>query len=392
LQVERPKVRHIGTCRFKPDYPTCSNTRPVPIQRDPIQRWWQREWRFGHQIHGYCWMSNHIHLAVQVVEVPLSRIMQNLAFRYTRWVNKRQGRVGHLFQGRYKAILVEAESYLLGLVCYIHLNPVRARLVEEPAAYRWSGHRAYRGQAQVSWLTPDWVLSQLTGTERVARRRYAAFIAAGQGEGYREEFHRGTADGRLLGDEDFVAKTLSQVRERSLLRVEPERIIEVVCAHRKIEAGQLATVNRSRAGSEARTLSAYLAVELGAARSKPRLPQHRLHGIHDTGSDMRCARRLRARDDLVGCIEDDCICVCATDVNAEAEALYHVLTRGSFCWHIAPALPKRASPCERDILNLVAKITGSHQSQTFRCTPLGVTGKTQHCDAQPVFQGFSGNR
>ncbi len=95
--------------------------------------------QFGHQIHGYCWMGNHIHLAVQVVEVPLSRIMQNLAFRYTRWVNKRQGRVGHLFQGRYKAILVEAQSYLLELVRYIHLNPVRARLVEEPAAYRWSG-------------------------------------------------------------------------------------------------------------------------------------------------------------------------------------------------------------------------------------------------------------
>src|SRR5919106_2076133 len=143
--------------------------------------------RFGHRIHGYCWMSNHVHLAVQVAEVPLSRIMQNLAFRYTRWVNKRQGRVGHLFQGRYKAILVEAESYLLELVRYIHLNPVRARLVEEPAAYRWSGHRTYIGQAPVSWLTTDWVLSHLAGTERVARRRYAAFIAAGQGEGYRTD-------------------------------------------------------------------------------------------------------------------------------------------------------------------------------------------------------------
>src|SRR5919106_3548320 len=251
--------------------------------------------RFGHRIHGYCWMSNHIHLAVQVAEVPLSRIMQNLAFRYTRWVNKRQGRVGHLFQGRYKAILVEAESYLLELVRYIHLNPVRARLVEEPAAYRWSGHRAYVGQAQVSWLTTDWVLSQLAGTERVARRRYAAFIAAGQGERYRKEFHRGTADGRLLGDEDFVAKTLSQVREKSPLRVEPERIIEVVCAHRKIEAGQLATADRSRAGSEARTLSAYLAVELGAA-SLTSMGQRFNRDVATMSNRVRQFRRRLAED------------------------------------------------------------------------------------------------
>jgi putative transposase len=121
------------------------------------------------------------------------------------------------------------------------------------------------GQAHVRWLTTEWVLSQLARTEKAERRRYAAFVAAGKGEGYREEFHRGTAEGRLLGDEDFVAKTLSQVWERPPLRVEPKRIIEVVCAHRGIEVGQLATADRGRAGSEAWTLSAYLAVELGVA-------------------------------------------------------------------------------------------------------------------------------
>jgi putative transposase len=92
--------------------------------------------RFGHRIHGYCWMSNHIHLAVQVADVPLSRSMQNLTFRYTRWVNKRQGRVGHLFQGRYKAILVEADSYLLELCATFTLILCVLGLVEDPAAYR----------------------------------------------------------------------------------------------------------------------------------------------------------------------------------------------------------------------------------------------------------------
>ncbi len=73
--------------------------------------------RYGHRVHGFCCMSNHIHLAVQVADIPLAKIMQNLSFRYTRWINQRKKRVGHLFQGRYKAILVDAEGYLLQLVC-----------------------------------------------------------------------------------------------------------------------------------------------------------------------------------------------------------------------------------------------------------------------------------
>lgn len=102
--------------------------------------------RYGHRVHGFCCMSNHIHLAVQVADIPLAKIMQNLSFRYTRWINQRKKRVGHLFQGRYKAILVDADSYLLQLVCYIHLNPVRANMVKRPEHYRWSGHRAYIGR------------------------------------------------------------------------------------------------------------------------------------------------------------------------------------------------------------------------------------------------------
>ena len=98
--------------------------------------------RFGCRIHAFCLMTNHVHLAVQVGATPLSRSMQNLTFRYRQWINHRDRRVGHLFQGRYKAILINRDDYLLELVRYIHLNPVQARLVRAPAAYRWSGHRA----------------------------------------------------------------------------------------------------------------------------------------------------------------------------------------------------------------------------------------------------------
>jgi len=91
--------------------------------------------RFRHRVHAFCLMNNHIHLAVQVSDISLSRIVQNLSFRYTRWVNSQQKRMGHLFQGRHKAVLVGRDNYLLELVRYIHLNPVRTGLVMRAEDY-----------------------------------------------------------------------------------------------------------------------------------------------------------------------------------------------------------------------------------------------------------------
>ncbi len=103
--------------------------------------------RFEYRVHAYCLMTNHLHLAVEAGQVPLSRGMQNLSFRYTRWINRREKRTGHLFQGRYKALLVDRDAYLLELVRYIHLNPVRAELVDDPVDYPWSGRRGYLAKA-----------------------------------------------------------------------------------------------------------------------------------------------------------------------------------------------------------------------------------------------------
>ena len=102
--------------------------------------------RFRYRIVAFCLMSNHIHLAVQVGEVPLSRIIQNVAQRYTQWFNWRHQKCGHLFQGRYKAIMVDADSYLSELAAYLHLNAVRARIVQRPEQYLWSSQRVYLGK------------------------------------------------------------------------------------------------------------------------------------------------------------------------------------------------------------------------------------------------------
>jgi REP element-mobilizing transposase RayT len=126
--------------------------------------------RFGHRIHAYCWMGNHIHMAIQLGEIPLSKIMHNLSFRYTSYFNWRHARVGHVFQGRYKALLIDADSRLQELVRYIHLNPVRAGIVADAVDFEWSGHRVYLGLAHKEWISTETVLS-LFGSDRASEAK-----------------------------------------------------------------------------------------------------------------------------------------------------------------------------------------------------------------------------
>jgi REP element-mobilizing transposase RayT len=219
--------------------------------------------RFGHRIHAYCWMGNHVHLAIQVADTPLSKIMQNLAFRYTRQFNRREERIGHLFQGRFKALLVDADSYLLELVRYIHLNPVRAKLVADPADYTGSGHRAYLGKAHKEWLTTDWVLAQFASSTSAARRRYEAFVHAGLHEGHREEFHRERLEGAILGQDRFVEKIVSRQATRPSRRIPLDAIIRAVAHAWETSQGALHSPSRVRTLAEARSAAAYLVAEYG---------------------------------------------------------------------------------------------------------------------------------
>ncbi len=158
-------------------------------------------------------MTNHIHLAVQVGEIPLARVMQNLGFRYTQYLNRKRKLKGHLFQGRYKALLIDADSYLLELVRYLHLNPVRAGMVEVPEAYAWSSHCAYLGRQSIPWLTTDLVYHQFSAGEKDAMHLYRCFVADGLQEEHREEFHRGSFEGRALGDDSFIERALDKADE-----------------------------------------------------------------------------------------------------------------------------------------------------------------------------------
>jgi len=221
--------------------------------------------RFGYRVHAFCLMSNHIHLLLQAGDVPLSKGMQNLAFRFTRWINVREGRSGHLFQGRYKAILVDADGYLQELVRYLHFNPVRAAMVTAPSGYRWSSHRAYLGEETLPWLTTDLVLALFGEDMPQAVRAYAAYMSAGAEVGYREEFHSGSHQGRILGDDRFADKMVAQAEAALCERVDVDHLKEVALREFACTMAELGTRAQRRPWALARASLGWLAMQTGAA-------------------------------------------------------------------------------------------------------------------------------
>ncbi|MFZ5863293.1 MAG: transposase [Nitrospirota bacterium] len=136
--------------------------------------------RYHWRIHAYCLMDNHYHLVIETERPTLARGMRHLNGTYTQYVNRRHHRVGHLFQGRYKAILVERDPYLLALCRYVVLNPVRAKACRRPEQWRWSSYRATAGlELPPAWLTTDWVLTQFGTTTRRAQTAYRTFVNDG---------------------------------------------------------------------------------------------------------------------------------------------------------------------------------------------------------------------
>jgi putative transposase len=152
--------------------------------------------RFNWRCHAYCEMTNHYHAVVETPEANLSKGMRQLNGVYTQSTNRRHGLVGHLFQGRFKAILVERDAYLLELARYVVLNPVRAGMVREAGDWVWSSYRAMVGQASApGWLETDWLLGQF-GEERAgAQAGYADFVRQGVGADRGEAMARAFATG-----------------------------------------------------------------------------------------------------------------------------------------------------------------------------------------------------
>ena len=175
--------------------------------------------RFNWSVHAYCLMDNHYHLVVETPDGNLAKGMRQLNGVYTQRFNRAHGRVGHVFQGRYKAILVEKESYLLELARYVVLNPVRARMVRSAKDWPWSSYRATAGQTEgFGWLQTEWILSAFSRRKGQAIEGYRAFVAEGKNQPSPWEQLRSQV---YLGSEAFVEKMQALVDSGKDLREVP---------------------------------------------------------------------------------------------------------------------------------------------------------------------------
>lgn len=136
--------------------------------------------RFGILVHSYVLMDNHYHLILETPKGNLLKVMHGINSRYTIYFNRRHKRSGHLFQGRYKAIIVDKDEYLIPLSRYVHLNPVRARMVEKPEQYKWSSYRGYMGKGKEdNWVEYSWVLSKFGQRRKIAGQKYREYTEEG---------------------------------------------------------------------------------------------------------------------------------------------------------------------------------------------------------------------
>jgi putative transposase len=226
--------------------------------------------RYDFRLYAYVLMSNHVHLLVEVGEVALAKVMQGLQQSYALYFNREYGVVGHLFHGRYKDILCDRDSYLLELVRYIHLNPVRSKLVKDPADYPWSSHRLYLGKSTADGdgrVQTEWILSQFSRKASHALRRYKEFVLDGIGAGHRENLYA-VKEQRYLGDDQFVERVArtTQVQQSRAIRMELGKIEDVVCRQYDLTVKRLQSRGKERSASFGRALIAYFGQELGGIR------------------------------------------------------------------------------------------------------------------------------
>ncbi|MBM4309922.1 MAG: hypothetical protein FJ119_03100 [Deltaproteobacteria bacterium] len=256
----------------------------------------------------YAWslMTNHAHMLVRTSGVGLSKYMRRLLTGYAVNFNNRHSRHGHLFQNRYKSIVCDEDAYFQELVRYIHLNPLRARLVNDMRSldgYRWSGHSAIVGKVVHPWQDTDYVLGWFGKTKPEARRRYREFVLSGIDSGKRPDLVGGgllrskggwsqvismrrrgvreAADARILGDGEFVDKILCEadgvVQSQFSCKVDRghlQKVIRRFCKDNKLTEEDICSGSRRR--------------EISQARGRLALQLVREHGV----SFAECARQL----------------------------------------------------------------------------------------------------
>ena len=177
--------------------------------------------RYNWLCHAYCLMDNHYHFMIETPDANLSMGMRQLNGIYTQKYNRRHHKTGHLLEGRFKAILVQKDNYLLELCRYVVLNPVRAGVVEKPEAWRWSSYQATAVlRNEPYYLTTDWILGLFNNTRTVAQKQYRKFVREGIQRGTPWEELQGQV---LLGGDEFVKKFKDFLEDKRQVKEIPRR-------------------------------------------------------------------------------------------------------------------------------------------------------------------------
>lgn len=215
--------------------------------------------RYPFRLYAYALMKNHFHLLLEVERTPVSKVMQSLLFRYTRYFNRRYGKEGHLFQGRHKAILCDKGAYLLELVRYIHLNPVRAKVVTNPEEYLWTSHLSYLGRVRDGLVEEDFVLGQFGRQKSLARHGYRRFVLEELNIGHQEKYYQ-VKDQRFLGEDSFIDRIEIEKKDadNTLYNIPIEAIAQEVSRAIGVPQDRLYSLTRSREGAYGRSMVAYL--------------------------------------------------------------------------------------------------------------------------------------
>lgn len=258
------------------------------------------------QISAYCLMSNHYHLLVHTPDGNVSRCMRHINGVYTQRFNRIHKADGQLFRGRYKAVLIDADSHLIEVLRYIHRNPLRAGIVKELNDFSWSSHPGYISKAKKwEWLHKDFLLSMISDKKSKRKSAYINFVSEGESEKI-ERFYSLKNLPSLLGSDSFkewVKEKFShlgfadEIPESRVLAPSPEKIIALVCNHFKVTKEQVLTCRRG-AENLARDVAIYL-VRYHSRDTLAHVGQHFGISNYSTVSSAIGRVKLRTKHDLV---------------------------------------------------------------------------------------------
>lgn len=206
--------------------------------------------KYGYLLHSYVLMKNHYHLLIETPEANMSQVMHFINGSYTTYINRKRGRIGHLFQGRYKAILIERDQYLLRLSRYIHMNPVRAGLVKRPEEYLHSSYGALIGRSEENFVYGDLIWRMISGERGNGKKRYRKFVEDAIGR-RQDSPLKDVYGGAILGGGSFIKEVLGRLRDEIFSKVEishrrkfrglywAENVIQRICGYFKITPDEL---------------------------------------------------------------------------------------------------------------------------------------------------------